>query len=139
MHSTKTDVVTLADEQGNTLLEFVPGRGGLLNKLFLRDDKGRVLDVLFGIDNADELASNPTFKNIPLFPFPNRLRDGEYDFEGQRYQFPLNEGSVNNNLHGFVFDEAFEVVASKVESGHAELTLKYDYLGQFEYLSLIHI
>ena len=38
----------------------------------------------------------------PLIPWPNRLGDGRYTFEGRDYQVPLTEPQKNNALHGFL-------------------------------------
>ena len=40
-----------------------------------------------------------------LAPWPNRLRDGEYIFNGKRYQAFVNEEKWSTALHGLVFDE----------------------------------
>jgi aldose 1-epimerase len=54
----------------------------------------------------EECQAHPTSYGIPiLFPFPNRLRDGAFLFHGQRYV-------VNPNLHGFVRDKAWCVLAT---------------------------
>jgi aldose 1-epimerase len=37
-----------------------------------------------------------------LIPWPNRLRDGCYVFEGRRHQLPLNEPEHHNAIHGLV-------------------------------------
>jgi aldose 1-epimerase len=37
-----------------------------------------------------------------LQPWPNRLRDGRYDFDGRTYQVPLNEPELGNAIHGLV-------------------------------------
>jgi aldose 1-epimerase len=35
-----------------------------------------------------------------LVPWPNRLRDGQYEFDGEHYQVSLTEPAVRNALHG---------------------------------------
>ena len=37
-----------------------------------------------------------------LIPWPNRLQDGSYDFDGRRHQLPLNEPERRNAIHGLV-------------------------------------
>jgi aldose 1-epimerase len=52
----------------------------------------------------DDFLSRPTSYGIPvLFPFPNRIRDGRFTFEGAEYQ-------VNPPRHGFVRDKVWEVI-----------------------------
>ena len=38
----------------------------------------------------------------PLIPWPNRLRDGVYEFDGERYQLALTEPAKHNAIHGLV-------------------------------------
>lgn len=45
---------------------------------------------------------NPGTHGIPvLFP-PNRYEDGNFPWNGQTYQFPVNEKATGNHLHGFL-------------------------------------
>ncbi|MEV0247631.1 aldose 1-epimerase family protein [Nocardia sp. NPDC050712] len=37
-----------------------------------------------------------------LIPWPNRLRDGKYQFGGADYRVPLTEPAKNNAIHGFL-------------------------------------
>jgi aldose 1-epimerase len=39
---------------------------------------------------------------MPLIPWPNRLRDGRYSFEGQEYQLALTEPQAGNAIHGLL-------------------------------------
>lgn len=48
----------------------------------------------------DEMA--PGAAGQILAPWPNRLRDGFYRFEGEAYQLALTEPSLHNALHGLV-------------------------------------
>ncbi len=38
----------------------------------------------------------------PLIPWPNRLSEGRYRFEGTEYQVPLSEPDKHNAIHGFL-------------------------------------
>jgi aldose 1-epimerase len=38
----------------------------------------------------------------PLVPWPNRLRDGRYRFDGTEYQLPLTEPDKHNAIHGLL-------------------------------------
>ena len=39
-------------------------------------------------------------RGLPLLPWPNRLADGQYDFEGQHLQLPIDEVVRHNAIHG---------------------------------------
>jgi aldose 1-epimerase len=49
---------------------------------------------------ADEMSSSG--RGQVLIPWPNRLEDGSYEFNGRRYQLPLNEAEHRNAIHGLV-------------------------------------
>jgi aldose 1-epimerase len=49
---------------------------------------------------ADEMSSSG--RGQVLIPWPNRLEDGNYEFDGRRHQLPLNEPEHRNAIHGLV-------------------------------------
>jgi aldose 1-epimerase len=49
---------------------------------------------------ADEMSSSG--RGQVLIPWPNRLQDGSYEFDGQSHQLPLNEPEHRNAIHGLV-------------------------------------
>ncbi|HEX8127940.1 MAG TPA: aldose 1-epimerase [Pyrinomonadaceae bacterium] len=68
-----------------------------------------------------DFRGRPTSYGIPiLFPFPNRIRDGRFSFQGEHY-------TVNPPRHGFVRDKAWRVEAhgASAEAG-AWLTAVFD-------------
>jgi Aldose 1-epimerase len=44
----------------------------------------------------------------PLIPWPNRLEDGRYPFDGATYQVPLTEPEKRNAIHGFLLWQPWE-------------------------------
>jgi len=58
---------------------------------------GRPLILGFG---ADEMAS--AGRGQVLLPWPNRIEDGRYDFDGTSHQLPLSEPARRNASHGLV-------------------------------------
>jgi aldose 1-epimerase len=67
----------------------------------------------------EAFKARPYVHGIPvLFP-PNRYEDGKFNWQGQQYQFPVNEPQTGNHLHGFVHNIPWQVEdfgASKTES-----------------------
>lgn len=63
---------------------------------------------LFQVDGRDVVvpfAANelpPACNGAVLAPWPNRLRDGQYNFDGVDYQLPLTEPARGTALHGLV-------------------------------------
>src|SRR5262245_10497861 len=53
-------------------------------------------DVLWA-DPQVYTEGRPTRSGIPiLFPFPNRIRDGRFTWNGQPYQLPINDAQKKN-------------------------------------------
>ena len=66
-----------------------------------------------------------------LIPWPNRLEDGRYEFDGRRYQLPLNEPEHQNAIHGLVRGAAWTVGEHKaVVDQLAEKVAQLEFLLQ---------
>lgn len=59
--------------------------------------QGRDLVVPFEVDEV-----RPGYRGAVLAPWPNRVVDGRYTFDGVDYQLPLTEPSRSHALHGLV-------------------------------------
>ncbi len=70
----------------------------------------------------DEEEISPAFHGAVLLPWPNRLRDGRYDFDGVAYQLPLTEPGRRVALHGLVCWERWLLA----ESLPNKVTLRID-------------
>ena len=119
--------------EAHPILEFFPEKGGLLNQLNLKLPSGSFINILSSVSDEKDLELNPTFKNIPLFPFPNRLDNGRYEFDGVEYQFPINEPEKRNNLHGFAFDQGFFLENTEVSPDLVKTSLKFVYDGLLDF------
>jgi aldose 1-epimerase len=54
------------------------------------------------IDGYAAEAMSSSGRGQVLIPWPNRLEDGGYAFDGRRHQLPLNEPEHGNAIHGLV-------------------------------------
>jgi aldose 1-epimerase len=63
-------------------------------------------DVLDGYA-ADEMATGG--RGQVLIPWPNRLQDGSYEFDGREHRLPLTEPEHSNAIHGLVRWTAWQV------------------------------
>jgi aldose 1-epimerase len=93
---------------------------------------GKNIPVLWEL-TLPEIKSGAWCKSEILFPFPNRLRDGRYEFEGTTYQFPIDEPINMNAIHGFVNNRPFEVKEMVVKNDKAKISLQHDFLGDFKH------
>jgi aldose 1-epimerase len=51
-----------------------------------------------------------------LIPWPNRLEDGSYEFDGRRHELPLDDPAEQDAIHGLVRWAAWSVGARRPES-----------------------
>jgi len=100
-----------------------PYYGGLVNNFFVKNTSGVEEDFLYGYDNEGELNDllGSDFRGIKLSPYPNRIQNGEFHFEGEVYQLDHNFPQEGNSIHGFLFDQPFVVHEHRNDS----LVLRY--------------
>jgi aldose 1-epimerase len=72
----------------------------------LRSYSARGHEVLDGYPSGEP---SPSGRGQVLVPWPNRLEDGRYDFDGRSYELPLNEPEHRNAIHGLVRWATWEV------------------------------
>lgn len=109
-------------------LEVVPERGACLTSLVLDD-----VEVLDGYRTPEEVDFNRWGKSGVLLPFPNRLKDGKYHWDGQSYAFPINDTGTGNALHGFGMDLPFALTHANFSNREATLELTTTYAGDRPY------
>jgi aldose 1-epimerase len=86
---------------------------------------GTALDLLYA-DPALFANGRPTRSGIPvLFPFPNRIRDGRFTWEGQDYQLPLNDPAAKNAIHGFACRRPWRVLDHDGDGASAWVTAAF--------------
>jgi aldose 1-epimerase len=70
---------------------------------------------------ADVMA--PAFAGKLLAPWPNRLRDGEYTFDGTRYEVPVSEHVRGTALHGLLAFVSFDATSAGADHVTLEHTI----------------
>jgi aldose 1-epimerase len=82
--------------------------------------------ILDGFE-ADEMS--PASAGQVLAPWPNRIRDGEYTFEGQTHQLALTEPARHNAIHGLSNWARWTLV----EQTPGSVTVEFDLPAQVGY------
>ncbi len=119
---------TLQHEATGNSFSVVPERGANLLDITIGGQQ-----ILDGYQTPEELDAAKFGKSAILFPFPNRLDRGKYEWLGKHYQFPINNAATENAIHGFVRDEAFEIDYVFLAKDHASIQCTFNYEGQREY------
>ncbi|MDD3244499.1 MAG: hypothetical protein PHD32_12395, partial [Eubacteriales bacterium] len=110
------EVVTLS--HGHQEVSVIPSFGG---NWFSWKLDGRELRSPYRFDLPKDLFGTPV-----LFPSPNRLKNGEYTFEGRNYQM-VKDGAPRV-LHGVILDEPLMTDGWGADENEAHLTLRADFL-----------
>ncbi len=119
---------TISDPLGQDRITLVPGCSCTLLELTLA---GQAVGNTY--HTPEEMIENSYAKNVLLFPFPNRLRDGKYDWNGKQYQFPLSAPDRPFAIHGFGRRAPFKAVRVQLRSNRASITCRYTYDGHHDY------
>lgn len=104
------EVYELIDDAGTVRAEVWPQWGFNCLRWQVRQPDGRWADILYC---AGDWETNPvpTRSGHPiLFPFPGRMRDGRFTFEGKSYQLPLNDSTRQHAIHGFTPRNRWRVI-----------------------------
>jgi aldose 1-epimerase len=91
-------------ESGEARLEISPAAGGRMASL-----------VVGGSELLARTGSGPFYwGSFPMVPYPGRIRDGSFDFEGRRVDLPRN--MPPHAIHGTVLDRPWTVIDDRTLS-----------------------
>lgn len=120
--------ITLRNPKTGEHIAILPESGGLVLQIGLAS-KGTVYGLLETEPDEGRLFRAESYHAAKLIPWPNRIRDGCYAFQGKKYQLPVNEPARNNALHGLLYTQQMEVVKSEAKADSAVLVLGYGFDG----------
>lgn len=73
--------------------------GAALRRYYLLEENGSETDIVWGYAGG---AHKKGGQGDVLIPFPGRVADGRYSFDGQPFQLERNDKEGPNAIHGFV-------------------------------------
>jgi len=109
-------------------VSIVPKFGTNVNDLVLKKGE-ELISILDGNQNKNQFIGKNIFKGAKLFPFVNRIENGSYYFDGNRYQLDINYPEEGNAAHGIVYNIQFRLVNKIVNNSCAKALFKYEYDG----------
>jgi len=120
-----TGIVEITDPRGGAVARIAVDRG--FNCYSFAVDGHELLDSVRGFAQGE---GRPSGHGIPiLFPFPNRIRDGRFSWNGRSYQLspPIAPDDGNGNaIHGFCLDRPWRVISQDTSSVTGEFQLSRD-------------
>lgn len=88
--------------------------GASLRRYLLIDDGGQEMDIVWGYSGGSRKRGG---QGDVLIPFPGRISNGRYSFNGRPFQLECNDKEGPNAIHGFVRNlpwQVREALANKV-------------------------
>ncbi len=126
----KFNRIKLLNNETGEFVAFVPEFGGNVNELVLNKN-GKNYSIIDGFLSDEEMVQNKFMKSGRLIPFPNRILDGTYVFNGIRYQLPINEPAHHNAIHGFFYNQPLMLTDIHTKNGEISAQLRFDYTGNY--------
>ncbi|WP_034917804.1 aldose 1-epimerase [Gillisia sp. CAL575] len=117
VHVEDLEYIVLESADSNSKARLCLNQGGRLDKLELNGYS--ILANMHPSTYKDNYAS------AILFPFANRIKNGEYEFNNLNYKLDCNEKGKDNALHGLVYNKMFECVDHSLNEGFGSVTLSY--------------
>lgn len=87
--------------------------GAAVVRLEVYDRERGLRDVVLGFEKAEDYINNPAFFGVAVGPIANRTANGQFCFNGCKYEMERNEG--RNNLH-FSLRKGLHMRTFEVES-----------------------
>ena len=126
-HENGMDLVVLKDEKTGTEAAILPEVGVLLHSFSVHTQTGvfNIIDNYNGLDQAKKEVDR-SFKSVRLSPFPCRVSEGKYSYDGRTFQFKKNflDGSA---IHGLLYDKPFQMIGKKSDERTASAIFRYQY------------
>ena len=110
--------ISVHDPASGAGFSVVPEAGANVTEIFFNG-----FQVLDGYATPEDLQAAKWGKSVLLFPFPNRLLDGRYEWQGKSYAFAINNADTGNAIHGFIRHQAFSVEEIRLRPREASVAL----------------
>lgn len=114
-------IIELRNTQRGEKAHILPECGGTLIQLFEH----------IRLPGSGPIHQNAYHPSALLAPWVNRVRNGNYSFQGRNYQLPITEPALGNAIHGFLARKPFEIIEKKVIDNQAKLVLQHTYTGDY--------
>ncbi len=119
--------ITLTNTRSGATAAILPEAGFTCYALAIPVGK-QVVDVLDGEPDFAATGQHPTRNGIPLlFPFPNRILEARYSWNGVDYELSgIHQDGRGNAIHGLVVDQPWRVVEHEGSLAVGEFRLSVD-------------
>lgn len=108
-HSGTYEIITLRNGLTGESASVIPTLGACLYKLIL-SNKEKKYSVLNSCESIDQFSTSylHEYNGAKLFPYPNRVKNGKYTFEGSDFELNQNDAPpYKHALHGILYNQVF--------------------------------
>lgn len=120
-------IIQLTNNDTGEYFSIIPELGGRVHEICLR--KGEELfQVLDNEKDPNAFKEERWYRGVILVPFPNRVRDGEYEFLSEKYLLEKNMPGEGHAIHGIMYNKKF-TLANNGPSDSGEIMLRHEYDG----------
>jgi aldose 1-epimerase len=122
------DLINIEDEANGTVVSLLPGFGASLHAFTVRLSGRSAFNIIDSYADGNEVKREMarSFKGPKLSPFPCRIRDGKYRFEGKTYTFSRLFGD-GTAIHGLLYDKPFPVLEEATSEHSGTVVLEHSY------------
>ena len=121
--------IALVNPQNQSRVDINLRAGGLLTRFDVAIENELLNILKLPFSEQYPLESNPYHPSAVLTPWVNRVRNGNYSFEGRNYQLPINEPNLGNAIHGLLARAPFVVTESHATEETAHIRISHTYAG----------
>ncbi len=122
-HWTGEPILTLRDHESGAEATIVAGLGANCVAWSVTH-QGQRVEVLETPPSADDLRTRRFRGGIPvLWPFPGRVREARYNFDGHEYHLPRTDKGGVHHIHGVVVQAPWRVAQSGPTEAGAQVAL----------------
>jgi aldose 1-epimerase len=123
-HLGKFPLIELRDPDSGAFFSILPTRGATVHRVGLPGPDGAVREVLCPMRTEIEVERHRWAKGAQLAPWPNRIQDARYEFQGKTYAPPRNfKHQGGHAIHGFEMFETTKLGAKDPDAGWLEFQL----------------
>ncbi|MDH4082379.1 MAG: hypothetical protein OEV99_02920 [Nitrospira sp.] len=110
--------------------------GASLRRYLLIDDDGQKLDIVWGYSGGSRKRGG---QGDVLMPFPGRISNGRYSFDGRPFHLECNDKEGPNAIHGFVRNLPWHVREALAHKVTCEIRLDAETYAARGYPFSLHI
>ncbi len=100
--------------------------GASLRRYFLVEADGHEVDIVWGYSGGKQKKGG---QGDVLIPFPGRVAEGRYVFDGESFQLDRNDKEGPNAIHGFVRTLPWQVSRAEASSVSFDIRLEAEQFG----------